>query len=429
MMRQIIILIMVLAAATCAQAAPRHGLDRGGQEPLPPALDGSMSLYDFSDTESSALPDSLTPLHICYAARHGARFLTSESKIRSCEKLIQMARERGSLTEEGKLFAALLDSVREHTAGRWGMLSPVGIDEERRLGRGMAEMFPEVFGAEGARVTSVASYVPRVVESMDQFTVAIAEVCEGIYTSSESGKRFDRLTRFFVSDPGYDEWRNSGSWKRIYDDFVARNIPIAPAIRLLGGDNGLTDRELRKFVYDMYKVLQGMRAASLPAPDTRWMTEPEYRACWEATNLEKYFQYSVSPLSDIPARGAVFILYDWLNAAVRLEAGELAPGLSGIFGHAETLLPLFALLGIDEAIAMPDSYDNLSDLWNDSRLTPLGANIAVIFARGPSGKLYASMRLNGRNISPVGQNGRPVVPLAELKSVWLSRLASLDGRQ
>ena len=71
-MRQIIILIMVLAAATCAQAAPRHGLDRGGQEPLPPALDGSMSLYDFSDTESSALPDSLTPLHICYAARHGA---------------------------------------------------------------------------------------------------------------------------------------------------------------------------------------------------------------------------------------------------------------------------------------------------------------------------------------------------------------------
>ena len=78
---------------------------------------------------------------------------------------------------------------------------------------------------------------------------------------------------------------------------------------------------------------------------------------------------------------------------------------------------------------MPDSYDNLSDLWNDSRLTPLGANIAVIFARGPSGKLYASMRLNGRNISPVGQNGRPVVPLAELKSVWLSRLASLDGRQ
>ena len=63
-------------------------------------------------------------------------------------------------------------------------------------------MLPEVFGAEGARVTSVASYVPRVVESMDQFTVAIAEVCEGIYTSSESGKRFDRLTRFFVAVPG-----------------------------------------------------------------------------------------------------------------------------------------------------------------------------------------------------------------------------------
>lgn len=389
---------------------------------LPAILDGSMSLYDFSAVEPSAIPDSLTPVYIDYVARHGARYLTSESKVTACEKMLKMASERGSLTRAGKSFAELLEAVRSHTAGQWGMLSPIGKEQELRLGREMAEMYPQVFAAAGASVASVASYVPRVVETMDQFTIAIADVYQGIDTKAASGKAYDHLTRFFVTDAAYDNWRLHGEWKAVYDDFVERNVPAGPALRLVGKESGLTDAQLRRLTYDMYKVLQGMRAASLPAPSTEWMTEAEYRACWEATNLEKYFQYSISPLSDIPARGASFLLYSWLDTMALLEAGQLAPGLSGVFGHAETLLPFFALLGIEETIAAPADYDRLADEWSDAILTPLAANIAVIYSRAPSGQLYASMRLNGRNISPVNRPSRLNVPLSELRDYWLTRL-------
>ncbi|MDE7509350.1 MAG: histidine phosphatase family protein [Muribaculaceae bacterium] len=413
-MKKLFSLLLTLAFAAIGFAAPRYN-------ELPSILDGSMSLYDFSAVEPSALPDSLAPVYVDYVARHGARFLTSENKVTACEKALKKASERGSLTKAGKSFMELLQGVRKHTDGQWGMLSPIGKEQELRLGKEMAEMYPQIFGASGASVASVASYVPRVVETMDQFTIAIADTYEGIDTKAASGKAYDHLTRFFVTDKRYDDWRKEGEWKNVYDSFVDRHVSVEPALRLVGKNSGMSDKELRRLTYDMYKVLQGMRAASLPAPTDEWMTMEEYRACWEATNLEKYFQYSISPLSDIPAQGASYLLYSWLDTMAHLEVGQLSPGLSGVFGHAETLLPFFALLGIEETIARPADYDQLSTEWSDAYLTPLAANIAVIYSRGPSGALYASMRLNGRNISPVNDS-RLIVPAAELRSFWLARL-------
>lgn len=414
-MKRIFLFSLLLSLTLAGAVASRY-------KELPAILDGSMNLYDFSAVEPSALPDSLTPVYIDYVARHGARYLTSESKVTACEKMLQRASERGSLTKEGKSFMKLLDAVRNNTADQWGMLSPIGKDQELRLGKEMADMFPQVFKDPGASVYSLSSYVPRVVETMDQFTIAIADRFVGLDTEACSGKRFDMLTRFFVADKAYDNWRTQGSWKREYDQFVEKYVSVEPARRLVGDKSGMSDKELRQLTYDMYKVLQGMRAASMPAPTTEWMSEVEYRACWEATNLEKYFRYSISPLSDQPAKGASYLLYYWLDTIVKLEAGEISPGLNGVFGHAETLLPFFALLGIDRTIAMPSDYAGLSTEWSDAELTPLAANIAVICARGPSGNLYASMRLNGRNISPVNESGRLIVPLSELRAYWLSRL-------
>ncbi|MDE6447854.1 MAG: hypothetical protein K2L35_06000, partial [Muribaculaceae bacterium] len=222
----------------------------------------------------------------------------------------------------------------------------------------------------------------------------------------------------------------------IYDRYVATHIPTAPALRLVGEHSGLSDKDLRKLTYDMYKVLQGMRAASLPAPTTEWMSEDEYRACWEVTNLEKYFQYWISPLSDLPARGASDLLRHIFSNSVALASGTLPPGLTGVFGHAETLIPFFSLLGITNPPAgntMPlanatesTDYASLSDRWSDVRLTPLGANLAIIYFRSSTGRLYAGMRLNGRNISPVADQAQLIVPLATLQAYWLSRLTAVN---
>lgn len=429
MKRHLLLIVALTGLCITSYGAGRH-------TELPDTLDGTMITYDFRAVEPPLIPDSLTPVHIDYVARHGARFLTSEGKVESCEKLLKKAQERAALTRKGNDFLRLLSEVRSHTDGRWGLLSPIGIDEEWRLGTEMAEAYAEAFRHPDAQVVSVASYVPRVVQTMDCFTTAIAYRYPGIDTRAASGRRYDRLTRFFVTDSLYNAWRHEGEWTKVYDRYAATHIPTAPAQRLVGDHSGLSDRDLRKLTYDMYMVLQGMRAASLPAPTTEWMSEDEYRACWEVTNLEKYFQYWISPLSDLPARGASDLLRHIFSNSVALASGNLPPGLTGVFGHAETLIPFFSLLGITNPPAGNTSalasatestdYSTLSDRWSDVRLTPLGANLAIIYFRSSTGRLYAGMRLNGRNISPVADPAQLIVPLATLQAYWLSRLAAVN---
>ncbi|MDE6273272.1 MAG: histidine phosphatase family protein [Muribaculaceae bacterium] len=392
---------------------------------LPAELDGSMSLYDFSAVEPRVIPDSLRPVGISYIARHGARYLTSENKILAVEKILNEARRRGSLTGKGKACLALMERIRTSTAGQWGMLSPIGKEQELRLGREMVRMFPEVFVKDGGGVKGESSYVPRVIETMDQFIIAIADTIDGIPTTASSGHAFDRLTRFFAVDPAYVGWRKQGDWKEAYEDYAARTLPVSPALELIGKKSGMDDKQLRQLTYDLYKVLQGLRAMGLPAPTTEWMTPEDYAACWHVTNLEKYFQYSLSPLSTIPAKGATDVLFRLIDEQIAIENGTAGPGLYGIFGHAETLLPIFSLLGVPTSTGLPLDYDSLYNEWSDARLTPLAANLAIIYSRAPSGAIYAAMRLNGRNISPVNDPERLMVPMQELRAYWLHRYLEL----
>lgn len=394
-------------------------------ENLPEILDGSMSLYDFDTVEASPFPDSLKVIHIDYIARHGARYLTSESKVKNVLEILEKSRLKGSITAKGEGFILFLDSIRNFSAGKWGLLSDIGIEQERRLAEDMAKRFPEIFEKETGMVSSVSSYVPRVVETMDYFTIALTERFQGLETNSASGRRFDDLTRFFVSDSIYNAWREQGNWKKVYDNFSDMYVPVGPARRLVGNDSGMSEKELRRLSYDLYKVLQGLRAMNFGVPTTEWMTVEEYKRCWEATNLEKYFQYSVSSLSDIPARGAINVLNfldNNLNKLIEGKSEDLPGTFCGIFGHAETLLPIMAIMDLKGTVALQPDYTALAESWNDAELVPLAANIAIIYAQDDEEEIFAAIRLNGHNIPPITGNPELIVPIRDLSAFWKSRI-------
>lgn len=387
-------------------------------------FDGSMTLYDFEGVEGTAIPDSLTPIHISYIARHGARYLTSENKIKSVESVLEEARKAGTLTKAGRECMKLMEEVREKTDGRWGLLSENGKEEEARLGREMAEMYPEIFKSKGVRIEGKSSYVPRVVQTMNHFFLPIAEGYPGIDISQYSGKKYDNLTRFFDIDKSYIAWRKGGDWKEAYERDGYSKISVAPAERLVGKGSGMSESKLRRLTYDLYKVMQGFRAMGMEVATEKWMTESEYRACWEATNMEKYFQYSLSSLSSLPAQSAADVMFYLLGVQTTLSESD-ATGVDALFGHAETLLPVFALLGVPGATALPLDYTKLASEWSDAELTPLGANLEIIYSKSRSGAIYASMRLNGRNVSPINDPDRLTVSMVDLASYWLERYLNL----
>lgn len=394
-------------------------------EPLPELLDGSMRLYDFSRENEGELPDSLTLEGAAVIARHGARFLTSEAKVSDVEGSLLKAKAGGSLTPEGEAFLCLLDSIRTLSAGNWGMLTPIGISQEQELGRRMAKDFPALFNPipfgelpdpdawmpeyrwdTVPAMISVSSFVPRCVETMNQFSLGILRQYEGIPLNQDCGARYDASVRFFSISKKYLRWRKSGDWKKIYSRFAGKTLPSDPALRLVGEKSGMTPKELRGLSYDIYKVMQGMRAMGM-VPTTRWMSVGDYEKCWQCTNMQKYFQYSVSPLSDIPARGAGVLkseVLDFLSGLKRGEEENSGSGkcrVKGWFGHAETLLPFMAAMDLPGTVYLPEdgNYDDLDNHWSDAELTPLGANILLLLCKSKSsGRYYLQPLLNGRRM-------------------------------
>lgn len=93
--------------------------------------------------------------------------------------------------------------------------------------------------------------------------------------------------------------------------------------------------------------------------------------------------------------------------------------LNGYFGHAETLLPLLSLLKIPGCNFLKLDYETLDNYWKIQELTPLGANLVVLISRGPSGRHYAVIQLNGRTIQPIRGEG-DIVAWDHLRDYWLS---------
>lgn len=390
-------------------------------DPLPAEYDGSMTPYDFAKADTAAIPDSLEVAHIVYVARHGARFLSSQSKITGMEKKLADA----DLSADGHAFVALMRQIDSITAGRWGQLSPLGISEEQRLGMEMARQAPDLL-AQG-RAVSQTTFVPRVIMSAYEFNHALEAEHQRLNLFVQSGHLNDDILYFFDYYPGYKEYRDSGAWVGVYDEFVAERVSSEPARRLFAPGHKTSDAHLRSLTMDMYAILQGCRAAGFAPPTTQWMTADEYRGCWLASNLKHYLRNTPNPLNPACLPAVKPLVYSIIQG---IDLSEMFDGpddivFRGYFGHAETLMPLFAALRLPGCWS--DDYEDLASHWRVQDITPLAANMAIIIVRSksqPKGERYAMIRLNGHPIEPIPGQG-PVVSWPLLKSHWLS-LMDLD---
>ena len=392
---------------------------------LPPEYDGSMHTYPLSANEplSKAVPDSLTPIFVNYLGRHGARFLSSEKKVEKLRAILNEAHDKGYITQEGREFLMLLDTVSAHTGGRWGALDSIGKMEQRQLAIQMHLLFPALLRA--GNIKAQATYVPRVVMSMYEFCHQLESISQNLDTYTSAGKQNNAELRYFTVNKSYVDYLENGPWKEVYSRFVQEEVPVEPAVSLVSDMYGMDTAKIRELTMDIYGVLQSLRATGLPAPTTRWMSINNYRSCWEAANLKHFLQRTPNVVSNIPGIAAAPLLKSfiaWGDSVAEGKNGNTRAMLR--FAHAETLMPLFGLMHISDCWSPTTDYKELDKEWKDYDIVPLGANLIVVSLRGESGKIYAAMRLNGKWVAPIG-DGRMFVGWDELKEFWLSQLSIL----
>ncbi len=391
---------------------------------FPKQLDGTMMPYDFSATDT-VVPwgKDMHPVFINYVARHGARFLSSQKKVDDIRNRLLEAKEHDRITREGEDFLRLLDRVDSVTAGRWGALNACGIEEEQRLGKEMTAIAPELL--KSGTVVAESTYVPRVVMTMYEFCHSLADYSHDLEVTTAEGKNFNPLLRYFTTDKEYVQYIDNGPWRFAFAAYGKDVLPVRPAARMI--HETIDSHELQKITLDAYAVLQSLDAAGIEADPSEWFTEDEFAACWEVTNLKHYYQRSVSTFSDLPAQCARPILAELIANADSAFAASSAPDAPAstaptvkaklLFGHAETVIPLFALMKLPGCYSPSCTPEQVASQWKDWEVSPLGANLMMVCLEDAAGNPYVALRLNGRWL-PI--DGHTVTPWPQLKAYFNS---------
>ena len=97
----------------------------------------------------------------------------------------------------------------------------------------------------------------------------------------------------------------------------------------------------------------------------------------------------------MPAAIASPLLEDLIATTDAFIAGDLSVGKVNLrFGHAETLMPLLALMHLPGCYYLTNYFDTVGLHWRDFDVVPMAANLQMILFRTRGGDYYVRVDLN-----------------------------------
>lgn len=354
-----------------------------------------------------AVPDSLTPIFINHVGRHGARFLSSPTASVKLAERLAKAVSAGVLTNLGREVLDILRYVIDTSHNRWGALDSLGMAEQRGIATRMFRTYPKLF-IDG-KVEAISSYAPRCVMSMYEFTHQLDRLNNNVEIYTSSGRQNSSVMRPFDLDADYLEWFKSKPWEAPYDMFFETMAPAAPARKLVN-DKSLSNHEAAKLSWEIYSVLHGLPAMGMNVDLTRFFSVDELNALWACENLGHYLKRSASTLSSEPADIAAPLLLDLISTADAAASGKADAAVQLRFGHAETIIPLLALMRLRGCYYLTNYFDTVALHWHDFRVAPMAGNLQMILFKTAKGAVYVRFELNEQPVPLMPDSDDVIVP-------------------
>lgn len=363
-------------------------------------------------------PDTLTPVMINHVSRHGARYPSSS---KACDLLLdalKKAEKARTITLRGKELKKMVETVIETSSGRWGILDSLGIAEQQGIAARMYVTYAKLF--KSARVNAISSYVPRCVLSMYEFTHQLSRLHPDIEITTTSGSINSPLLRFFDLNDKYAELVKSHPLNDIYQSYRDTMITYAPLRRVLGRKFDMGSIDSTAVAQAEYSVISSMAAMEMPNNVARFFEPDEFNAMWAINNLRQYLTHSASDVSQLPANIATPLLQNIIETTDALIEGDDVAPVQLRFGHAETLMPLLALMQIDSCRYLTTDYNTVAQYWHNFYIVPMASNLQLVLFKSSSGKLYIRAELNEQPIPLLPGSTDIYVPWSEARTFMQS---------
>ena len=401
-------------------------LSLGAQDPIvrllaenPDRATNNMHSYEFDPIVDTPAPKGFKPFYISHYGRHGSRYEQNSTFARNAQGAFFVLDSLGLLTETGKALRADVEAVVEAHIGMEGSLTPRGAREHRMLADRMFHRFPQVFKDKSRKeVDCFSSTNFRCIMSMTNFAYGLKEQCpdhDFTFTSAEKYMSYINPS-LNVRRPGQPApQRPAGGFPGMGRPASGQRPAYAPSPGVPGYD---FSRFLRPLFTDMGAA---MRVLGNPEPFVRSIfttaglcqlvdflgidiyhhfTPEELAYLWVDGNNNIYRMWGGSIENGDVIRYAIRpLLMDFVEKAdAALQPGShRAADLR--FGHDTSILPLFALLGVDD----PQYRHFLSREasqhdWYAFFQVPMATNCQMIFYRNNKGEVLTKILYNEKEI-------------------------------
>ena len=381
----------------------------------------NMHSYEFHPIQDTPAPKGFKPFYISHYGRHGSRYEQNSTFARTAQQGFAFLDRMGLLTQEGKDLYEQINTVVDAHKGMEGSLTPRGAREHKTLAARMAQRFPEVFKNKNRyEVDSFSSTNFRCIVSMCNFTNSLKEKFpkgEFTFTSSEKFMAYINPSlnvRRPMDPPAPPRRQSMPSYSRqanpVVSPFVAATgTPGYDFTRFLTPLFTDLDRALKvlgnpeSFVRAIYQTGSYCQDVDFLGIDIfrNYFTPEELVYFWASGNDNIYRMWAGSVENGDVIRYAIIpLLKDFIDKAEAAMQPDSHRAADLRFGHDTSILPLFALLGVDDTQHRHFPYREAhNNGWYAFFQVPMATNCQMIFYQNKKGEVLTKVLYNEKEVT------------------------------
>lgn len=359
----------------------------------PDKTGGIYYAYPEPETVETEVPKGYELFYVSHYGRHGSRYITEDARYTVVLDFLEAQNRAGNLTEEGQ---ALLGNVRQLWAvaeGHGGQLSSIGVAQHRGIAQRLYQRNPALFDAD-AKVVARSSTSGRCIASMNAFCDQLQALSPSLIVprdSSEANMSYVAYKSPEVIELGSEE----APWREEFHAFQERNIITGRFFKALLKNPGKVIDPM-KTMENVYWLAVGMQDIPVDIDLYRYFTAEELFGIWRTIDYRMYLVNCNCPAGEgIGPASAKSLLENILECADAAVSGNgVAADLR--FGHDTNLIRLLALMGVSGCDAVEADPERYWEAWQDFAVSPMAANLQLLFYRNASGDVLVKMLLNER---------------------------------
>ena len=384
------------------------------------ASGGVYYAYPVTQTSLQQPPAGFYPVLISHYGRHGSR---QAIKVYPYTDVIdEFARQHDidNLTPLGVEVEAKVNKLWNDAKGKLGSLTKLGERQHKAIASRMIENFPSLF-LDSAHIEVYASTEPRCIVSMAAFCERLKEIHPSLdidrhvtpggmdiisYSSPEAVmlNKDDAPWR-----DAYIHWSDS----LVNQDHLMHSLFKSP-------EKVQSASQFVRFLHDLAVTEQNLDTSM---DLLNIFTDDELYALWRVLNYNMYVKHAYSGISNAAGPNSAKSLLNHVIATADSVLAFQKPGVILRFGHDTALIRLLALMQVDGCANAESNPDLFHEVWQDYKISPMAANLQLLFYRNDSGKVIVQLLHNEAPATlPIEQYSPGFYDWQTLRQFWLNKL-------